>query len=234
MRNSENDIRMRCLFKSRETAYSTRLIGGILYAYGNQTVAPYSGQFYIGGATVSVRLQCASIGPGSYVLKINSMVIWMRPEMWSWKRMWNTVSLSWVICMGQLFWTREMCGCCVSKRMRKVRIYAPAVCLLFVILLKCSLVWVGCVMTLLSWWSAWIWVLLFMIRMTPARKDIIIFLSLRMDWDCTLLSAILSRNRAWFASKGGKWLIYARIWMECSFFPPYYFVALYHQIFNFK
>ena len=58
---------MRCLFKVGEKQHiATRLMGGILYAYGNQTVAPYSEQFYIGGANSIRAFTVRSIGPGSY------------------------------------------------------------------------------------------------------------------------------------------------------------------------
>ncbi len=45
---------------------ATRLMGGILHTYGNQTVAPYSEQFYIGGANSIRAFTVRSIGPGSY------------------------------------------------------------------------------------------------------------------------------------------------------------------------
>lgn len=58
---------MRCLFKLSGKHYlATRLMGGILYAYGNQTVAPYSEQFYIGGANSIRAFTVRSIGPGTY------------------------------------------------------------------------------------------------------------------------------------------------------------------------
>ena len=43
-----------------------RLMGGILWAYGNQTIAPYSEQFYIGGANSLRAFTVRSIGPGTY------------------------------------------------------------------------------------------------------------------------------------------------------------------------
>ncbi|EJW94661.1 outer membrane protein, family [gut metagenome] len=58
---------VRCLFKVGEKQHvATRLMGGILYAYGNQTVAPYSEQFYIGGANSIRAFTVRSIGPGTY------------------------------------------------------------------------------------------------------------------------------------------------------------------------
>ena len=41
-------------------------MGGVLYAYGNQTVAPYSEQFYIGGANSIRAFTVRSIGPGTF------------------------------------------------------------------------------------------------------------------------------------------------------------------------
>lgn len=45
---------------------AARLMGGIIYAYGNQTVAPYSEQFYIGGANSIRAFTVRSLGPGTY------------------------------------------------------------------------------------------------------------------------------------------------------------------------
>ncbi|MDO4160100.1 MAG: BamA/TamA family outer membrane protein [Prevotellaceae bacterium] len=40
--------------------------GGIVYTYGNSTTAPYSEQFYVGGANSIRAFTVRSIGPGSY------------------------------------------------------------------------------------------------------------------------------------------------------------------------
>ena len=57
----------RTLFKVGEKQHiATRLMGGILWSYGNQTVAPYSEQFYIGGANSIRAFTVRSVGPGSY------------------------------------------------------------------------------------------------------------------------------------------------------------------------
>lgn len=45
---------------------AARLMGGIIYAYGNQQVAPYSEQFYIGGANSIRAFTVRSLGPGTY------------------------------------------------------------------------------------------------------------------------------------------------------------------------
>jgi outer membrane protein assembly factor BamA len=58
---------VRTLFKVGEKQHiATRLMGGILLSYGNQTVAPYSEQFYIGGANSIRAFTVRSLGPGSY------------------------------------------------------------------------------------------------------------------------------------------------------------------------
>lgn len=44
----------------------TRLMGGIVYSYGNSNVAPYSDQFYVGGANSIRAFTIRSIGPGHY------------------------------------------------------------------------------------------------------------------------------------------------------------------------
>ena len=41
-------------------------MGGVLWSYGNQTVAPYSEQFYIGGANSLRAFTVRSLGPGTY------------------------------------------------------------------------------------------------------------------------------------------------------------------------
>ncbi len=43
-----------------------RLYAGIIYSYGNSQVAPYSEQFYIGGANSLRAFTIRSIGPGAY------------------------------------------------------------------------------------------------------------------------------------------------------------------------
>jgi outer membrane protein assembly factor BamA len=49
-----------------KSSIAARLMGGILYSYGNQTVAPYSEQFYIGGANSIRAFTVRSLGPGSF------------------------------------------------------------------------------------------------------------------------------------------------------------------------
>ena len=58
---------VRMLFKIGEKQHiATRFMGGVLWSYGNQTIAPYSEQFYIGGANSLRAFTVRSIGPGTY------------------------------------------------------------------------------------------------------------------------------------------------------------------------
>ncbi len=45
---------------------ATRLFAGIIYSYGNSTSAPYSDQFYVGGANSVRAFTVRTIGPGAY------------------------------------------------------------------------------------------------------------------------------------------------------------------------
>ena len=51
---------------TREISLATRVFGGVIYAYGNSSVAPYSEQFYIGGANSIRAFTVRSLGPGRY------------------------------------------------------------------------------------------------------------------------------------------------------------------------
>ena len=58
---------VRTLLKiSGKQYFAARLMGGVLWSYGNQTVAPYSEQFYIGGANSLRAFTVRSLGPGTY------------------------------------------------------------------------------------------------------------------------------------------------------------------------
>lgn len=58
---------IRTLFKVGEKQHiAVRLMGGVLWSYGNQTIAPYSEQFYIGGANSLRAFTVRSLGPGTY------------------------------------------------------------------------------------------------------------------------------------------------------------------------
>ena len=43
-----------------------RAMGGIIWSYGNKTIAPYTEQFYVGGANSIRAFTIRSIGPGRY------------------------------------------------------------------------------------------------------------------------------------------------------------------------
>lgn len=51
---------------SDEHQLSFRAMAGIIWAYGNKTIAPYSEQFYVGGANSIRAFTIRSIGPGRY------------------------------------------------------------------------------------------------------------------------------------------------------------------------
>lgn len=58
---------LRTLYKIGEKQHiATRLMGGVIWAYGNQTIAPYSEQFYIGGANSIRAFSVRGLGPGTY------------------------------------------------------------------------------------------------------------------------------------------------------------------------
>ena len=55
------------LFKlTQRTGIATRIFAGIIYSYGNSTIAPYNDLFTIGGANSIRAFSVRSIGPGSY------------------------------------------------------------------------------------------------------------------------------------------------------------------------
>lgn len=60
-----SEVRYTYKISARESLVG-RLSGGILYAYGNSEVAPYSEQFYIGGANSLRAFTIRSLGPGTY------------------------------------------------------------------------------------------------------------------------------------------------------------------------
>lgn len=58
---------MRQLWKINNNQYiATRIMTGAIFSYGNSRYAPYSEQFYIGGANSLRAFTIRSIGPGSY------------------------------------------------------------------------------------------------------------------------------------------------------------------------
>ena len=55
------------LFKvTKDVHLATRLFGGVIYSYGNSQSAPYSDQFYVGGANSIRAFTVRTLGPGSY------------------------------------------------------------------------------------------------------------------------------------------------------------------------
>jgi outer membrane protein assembly factor BamA len=50
----------------REYKFVTRLMAGVVYSYGNSDVAPYSDQFYVGGANSVRAFTIRTVGPGTY------------------------------------------------------------------------------------------------------------------------------------------------------------------------
>ncbi len=51
----------------RKNQLAMRLMGGVIWAYGNRSVAPYSEQFYVGGANSIRAFTFKSIGPGRFL-----------------------------------------------------------------------------------------------------------------------------------------------------------------------
>lgn len=51
---------------NRKQALAMRFSTGVIYSFGNMTVAPYSEQFYVGGANSIRAFTVRSIGPGAY------------------------------------------------------------------------------------------------------------------------------------------------------------------------
>lgn len=60
-----SEIRYYYKFGKKQTL-AMRLMGGIIYSYGNATIAPYNEQFYVGGANSIRAFAVRSIGPGSF------------------------------------------------------------------------------------------------------------------------------------------------------------------------
>ena len=51
---------------NRHQMIASRLAGGVIWSYGNMTTAPYTEQFYIGGANSVRAFSARNIGPGGY------------------------------------------------------------------------------------------------------------------------------------------------------------------------
>lgn len=52
---------------NRNQAVALRFATGAIYSYGNMTIAPYSEQFYVGGANSIRAFTVRSVGPGGYI-----------------------------------------------------------------------------------------------------------------------------------------------------------------------
>lgn len=53
---------------NRNQMIASRVAGGVVWSYGNALAAPYTEQFYIGGANSIRAFSARSVGPGGYVL----------------------------------------------------------------------------------------------------------------------------------------------------------------------
>lgn len=51
----------------KNQSIASRVVGGVVWSYGNATTAPYTEQFYIGGANSVRGFAARSVGPGSYM-----------------------------------------------------------------------------------------------------------------------------------------------------------------------
>ncbi len=60
-----SEVRYNYRIDSRQSLVG-RLMGGVIYSYGNSSVAPYSEQFFIGGANSIRAFTIRTLGPGSY------------------------------------------------------------------------------------------------------------------------------------------------------------------------
>lgn len=59
----------------KNQSIASRVTGGIIWSYGNTTTAPYSEQFYVGGANSIRAFTARSIGPGGFRPEENSQSI---------------------------------------------------------------------------------------------------------------------------------------------------------------
>lgn len=55
---------------NKDIQLASRLFGGAIYSYGNMLVAPYTEQFYAGGANSIRGFNVRTLGPGSYAPKV--------------------------------------------------------------------------------------------------------------------------------------------------------------------
>ena len=60
-------------YLSRNKRLAMRAAGGIIYSYGNSSVAPYQERFYVGGANSIRAFTIRSIGPGRFRPDVNNL-----------------------------------------------------------------------------------------------------------------------------------------------------------------
>src|SRR5699024_8630819 len=59
------EIRKRWTIDNNQSL-AARAMGGVIWSYGNSTIAPFSEQFYVGGANSIRAYTIRSIGPGGH------------------------------------------------------------------------------------------------------------------------------------------------------------------------
>lgn len=97
----------------KNNAIASRMAVGALFTYGNATIAPYSEQFYVGGANSIRAFTVRSVGPGGYHPEEGNIPISIRQEPSVLRRTWNIVSAFSRVFGEPLFWMPETCGYCV-------------------------------------------------------------------------------------------------------------------------
>lgn len=112
-----SDIRLLHNFNEKHQL-ATRLMGGIIYSYGNKTIAPYSEQFYVGGANSIRAFTIRSIGPGSFHPKESAAYSYvdetgdLKLEANAEYRFRLLSNLAGGNLNGAVFWMPETYGCC--------------------------------------------------------------------------------------------------------------------------
>lgn len=62
---------------NEDIQFASRLFGGAVYSYGNLLVAPYTEQFYAGGANSIRGFNVRTLGPGRYIPKSNDRMTFL-------------------------------------------------------------------------------------------------------------------------------------------------------------
>ena len=91
---------------------ASRIAGGVIWSYGNATTAPYTEQFYIGGAnSIPVPILPAVSGPVAiHPIKRKSIPISTTWAISVWKQTWNTASVFSATCTELFFSMQVMSG----------------------------------------------------------------------------------------------------------------------------